>query len=246
LSLRKKINIVILAVYWPLLFVLAHIPIPQVVYEAQVSDKSLHFLAYMILVFLLWSAFCPETRVTPRKKAFWWVIITVICYSAADEVLQSYVGRMCDFRDFLANLAGASTAMLLMSVCTFWPSLLVVTATAIFLLVNLARTNIADLMLHVSVAFYVLSYALFTTIWIAYLKRRNTTKLSRLRYSAIVAIVPLTLLTIVEAYSVMLGRYFGSLRLLASLAGICTVIMIYVIVKSLPMISNRKSLTTHS
>lgn len=239
-------NIVILAVYWPLLFVLAHIPIPQVVYKAQVSDKSLHFLAYMVLVFLLWSAFCPETRPSPRKKAFWWVIIGVICYSAADEVLQSYVGRTCDFRDFLANLAGASTAMLLMSVCTFWPSLLVVTATAIFLLVNLASKNIADLMLHVSVAFYVLSYALFTTIWIAYLKRRNKTKLSRLRYFGFAAIVPLTLLTVVEASSVMLGKYFGSLRLLASLTGICTVIMIYVIIKSLPMLTNNKGLTTHS
>jgi hypothetical protein len=200
----------------------------------------------MILVFLLWSVFCPETRVTPRKKAFWWVIITVICYSAADEVLQSYVGRTCDFRDFLANLAGASTAMLLMSVCTFWPSLLIVTATAIFLLVNLARTNIADLMLLVSAAFYVLSYAFFTTIWIAYLMHRNTTKLSKPLYFAFVAIVPLALLTVVEVSSIMLGKYFGPLRLLTSLAGICIVIMIYVIVKSLPTIANRKSLTTGS
>jgi hypothetical protein len=101
-------------------------------------------------------------------------------------------------------------------------------------------------MLYVSVAFYVLSYALFTTIWIAYLKRRNKTKLSRLSYFGFVAIVPLTLLTVVEAYSVMLGKYFGPLRLLTSLAGICTVIMISVIVKSLPMISNRKSPTTGS
>ena len=246
MSLRKKINIVILAVYWPLLFVVAHIPIPQVVYEAQVSDKSLHFLAYLILVFLLWFAFCPDTRVNPRNKAFWWVIIIMISYSAADEVLQSYVGRMCDLKDFLANLAGISTAMLLMSLCTFWPSLLVVTATAIFLLVNLANTNIADLMLLVSVAFYVVSYAVFTIFWIAYLKQRNTTKLSKLRYFGFVAIVPFALLTVVEASSVMLGKYFGSFRLITSLVGICIVITFYIIVKSLPITSNRKSPTTGS
>ncbi len=200
----------------------------------------------MILVFLLWFTFCPKTRVNPRKKAFWWIIITVICYSAADEILQSYVGRTCDFQDFLANMAGASTAMLLMSVCTFWPSLLIVTATTIFLLVNLARTNIADLMLYVSVGFYVVSYALFTTIWITYLKHRNTKKLSRLRYFGFVAIVPLALLTVVEVSSIMLGKYFGSLRVLTSLAGIFIVIMICIIVKSLPIISNRKTLTNHS
>ena len=53
LSLRRKLTVIVLALYWPSLFILAHIPIPKVVREADVSDKSLHFLAYLLLTFLL-------------------------------------------------------------------------------------------------------------------------------------------------------------------------------------------------
>ncbi len=54
LTRRQKITIAVLVIYWIVLVILAHIPIPQMVYQARVSDKWLHFLAYLNLVFLLW------------------------------------------------------------------------------------------------------------------------------------------------------------------------------------------------
>ncbi len=52
LSRQQKVTIISLVSYWLTLFILTHIPIPLFVREAGVSDKSLHLLAYLILVFL--------------------------------------------------------------------------------------------------------------------------------------------------------------------------------------------------
>jgi len=67
-SWQQKIIIILLAFYWPILFILAHIPIPQYVRKAGVSDKSLHFLAYLILTFLLWFAIRPDEKVKWRSN----------------------------------------------------------------------------------------------------------------------------------------------------------------------------------
>src|SRR4030042_647093 len=99
LSRRQKLTIISLLVYWPGVFILAHIPIPQLVYKAQVSDKSLHFLVYLVLVFLLWFTISPDKKVNWRKAAAWWVLFVVVWYGVVDEVLQGYVGRSCDIID---------------------------------------------------------------------------------------------------------------------------------------------------
>ncbi|GAG33646.1 unnamed protein product, partial [marine sediment metagenome] len=146
LSRRQKLIIISLLVYWPGIFILAHIPIPRLVYKAQVSDKGIHFLAYLILVFLLWFAISPNKKVSWRKAAVWWVLLVVVWYGVVDELLQGYVGRSCDVMDFFANLVGTLAGLILFSFFTFWPVLLVVVGTTIFTLTNLARANMADLL----------------------------------------------------------------------------------------------------
>jgi len=75
---RQKAVVAVLVLYWPTLFVLAHIPVPQVVRRAHVYDKSLHLLAYMILTFLLWSAIKPLERVCWRRAAVWCLLAGVV------------------------------------------------------------------------------------------------------------------------------------------------------------------------
>ena len=94
LSRRQKLTIISLLFYWPGVFILAHIPIPQLVYKAQVSDKSLHFLAYLVLVFLLWFAISPNKKVNWRKAAVWWILFVVVLYGVVDELLQGYKKSM--------------------------------------------------------------------------------------------------------------------------------------------------------
>ena len=166
LSLRQKLIIISLLLYWPAIFVLAHIPIPQLVYKAQVSDKTLHLITYLILVFLLWFAVSPDKKVNWGKAAVWWVFLIMAGYGGVDELLQGYVGRSCDIKDFLANLVGVSGGLILFSFLTFWPALLAVTGITIFCLTNLARANLTELVPVTNAMFHLLAYAVFTMLWI--------------------------------------------------------------------------------
>jgi len=169
LSVRQKVTIILLLFYWPAIFILAHIPIPRLVYKAQVSDKGIHFLAYLILVFLLWFAISPNKKVSWRKAAVWWVLLVVIWYGVFDEWLQGYVGRNPDVMDFFADLAGALTSLILLSVFTFWPAALLVTGTIIFGITNITRANLAELVPVTNAIFYLFAYAIFSMLWICYM-----------------------------------------------------------------------------
>jgi len=89
-SRRQKVTIILLVFYCLSFFILAHIPEPDLVSKAGVSDKGLHFLAYLILVFLLWFTISPDQKVVWRKAVVWWVFIVLTGYGAVDELLQGF------------------------------------------------------------------------------------------------------------------------------------------------------------
>ena len=164
---RQKLTIISLLFYWPSLFILAHIPIPLFVRRAGVSDKSLHFLAYLILVFLLWFAITPDRKVNWRRATVWWILFVVVWYGVIDELLQGFVaGRSCDVRDFFVDVAGTLTGLILFSFLTFWPAALSVAAIFIFGITNVSRANLADLLPVASALFYLFAYAVFTMLWL--------------------------------------------------------------------------------
>jgi VanZ family protein len=225
LKLRQKLTIFVLVLYWPALFYSSHIPIPTWVYKARVSDKSLHLLAYLILVFLLWFSVSAEVKVSWRRARAWWVLIVVGCYGAIDELLQSYVGRTCDLADFLANMAGTFAGLFMFMFLTFWTALLVVTGTAVFLLTTLARTNISELQPVASVLFYFFAYALFTTLWIRHLRLVLVPKAPKLKWLLAAAAPPAVFLLVVKLFSVVLGKAFSSRNVIISFLGIAAVII---------------------
>ncbi|MHC4574352.1 MAG: VanZ family protein [Planctomycetota bacterium] len=224
LSLRQKVIVVLLLIYWPALFILAHIPIPQLVYRAQVSDKSLHVLAYLILVFLLGFAIGSEERVNLRKGTIWWVLAAVVGYAVIDEWLQGYVGRMCDITDFLANLAGVLTGLILFAFLTFWPALLVVTGIAVFLLTNLARANPAELLPVTSVLFYLFGYGFFTLLWVRHLHFSLSLKAPEPKWLAAASALPAGFLLTVKLFSIILGKTFAMSSVILSAVGIAAVV----------------------
>jgi VanZ family protein len=225
LSRRQKLTIISLLVYWPGVFILAHIPIPQLVYKAQVSDKSLHFLAYLVLVFLLWFTISPDKKVNWRKTAVWWVLFVVIWYGVIDEVLQGYVGRSCDATDFLADLAGTLAGLILFSFFTFWPLLLVVTGTAIFILTNLIRANLDELLPVTNAMFHLFGYGLFTMLWIQYIHLFLPMKKAPKPKWIITALaLPIGFLLIVKSFSIIFGKDFGGKDVIVAIAGITAVV----------------------
>jgi len=224
LSLRQKLTIISLLIYWPGIFILAHMPIPQLVYKARVSDKVLHCLVYLILVFLLWFAINPDRKVNWRKAAVWWILLVVVWYGAVDEWLQAYVGRNPAVMDFLANLAGTLTGLILFSFFAFWSALLVVTAITIFLLTNLARANIAVLLPITNAAFHLFAYAFFTMLWIRHVNHFLTLKVTSPKWLIVALALPIGFLSVVKLFSVISGRYFGVQDVIISAAAITAVV----------------------
>ena len=230
-SRRKKLTIVALVFYWPTLFILAHIPIPDVVREAEVSDKTLHFLAYLLLVFLFWSAVASSDKVNWRRATAWWVLLVTVSYGAIDELLQSYgVGRSCDIMDFFADVAAVITGLILLSVLTFWPALLVLTGTAIFSLTNLARANLADLLPITNTMFHVSAYAFFTMLWLQNLRLFLQPRASKPTWIVLALSLPFGFLLAVKLFSAILGKDFIILDVIVSAAGIAAVIVAYLFI----------------
>ena len=225
LSHRQKLTIISLLFYWPVIFILAHVPIPLFVRRAGVSDKSLHFLAYLILVFLLWFAISPDRKVNWRKAAVWWILLVMVWYGAFDEWLQVYVGRNPDVMDFFADLVGALAGLILLSIFSFWSASLVVTGITIFLLTNLARANPAELLPITNAVFHPFAYGFFTMLWIRHIHHFLSMKAPQPKWLIVASALPIAFLLSVKLFSVISGRYFGVWDVIISIVGIAAVVV---------------------
>jgi len=228
LSLQRKITVIVLALYWPALFIFAHIPIPEVVLEADVSDKSLHFLAYLILTFFLWFSIRGDQKVHWRKAAAWWILLLMVGYGVVDELLQGVVaGRNCDVRDFFVDVAGTLVGLILFSFVAFWPAALIVAGVFIFGMTNVSRANVAEMLPVTSAVFYLIVYAVFTMLWLKSLKyywpRLGSRRIS-IQWVMLALAAPVVLLLTVKLASVALDRTFILRDMLISGAGIGVVV----------------------
>jgi len=225
LSRQQKVIIISLVSYWLTLFILTHIPIPQLVREAGVSDKSLHFLAYLILTFLLWFTISPGKKVNWRWPAVWWVLFVIVAYAILDEWLQGYVrGRSRDVMDLVANLAGTLTGLILFSFFTFWPVALLVMGATIFGLTNITRANLADVMPITNAMFHLFAYPIFALLWVRYVQLFLLPRPPEPKWLITALAAPIGLLLAVKLFSVILGKDFALPDIIISAGGIAVVI----------------------
>jgi VanZ family protein len=228
LSHQQKITACVLALFWPALFVLSHIPIPNVVREADVSDKSLHFLAYLILTFLLWSVVSGNQKVNWRRAAPWLVLFVIVLYGILDEWLQGYVaGRSCDVRDFFSDLAGALAGLILSSFLTFWPAGLAVTATFIFGVTNVTRANLANLLPVTNMVFHLFAYAILTVQWIQCIYLFLALRAPKTKWLLLAIAGPTGYLMIVKLFSVFNGKDIVILDIIISFGAIAAVVTLF-------------------
>jgi len=218
-----------LAIYWPALFIFAHIPVPKVVQESDISDKSLHFLAYLILVFLLWFTVGDGKRMNWRRASPWWVFLIMVAYGIVDEWLQSYaVGRTCDAWDFLADLASTFTGLVLFSFLSFWPAGLAVTAIMIFGVADMSRADLTDMLPAASAAFHLFAYAVLTTFWVQCLRLltpRNHLRQNPVKWLTAALAAPIGLVLTVKLFSVALEKDFAVPDMVISIGAIVAVVV---------------------
>ena len=226
-SRRQKLIIISLLMYWPIIFILAHIPIPPLVRKAGVSDKIIHFVAYLVLVFLLWFAISPDRKVTWRRTTAWWVFFGAVCYGIIDELLQGVVvGRSCDAMDFLADLAGVLTGLILFAFFTFWPAFLVVTGITVFALTNLTRVNLADLLPPAAnLAFYLFAYGFFAALWIQNMHLFSSLRAPKIKWLIVASALPMSFLVAVKLFSIVAGRDFRQRDIIIAAVGIAAVVV---------------------
>jgi hypothetical protein len=226
--LRKQLTLMSVIIYWPAIFFLTHTPLPRVAYQANLSDKNLHFMVYFILVFLLWGTIKPDSKVTWSQPAVWIILTVTVWYGVMDEWLQGFVhGRTADVHDFFADLAGTLTSLAILSILTFWPALITMSAMAVFVCVNSVGADITQLLPVTSTFLNPLIFSCFTGLTLycvqtAKIRHFNTVK-EEFRW-LLPVLLPGTLLTIVKVGGYLLhGLQNSRDSLLSGLAIIVTV-----------------------
>ena len=165
------------------------------------------------------------------------MLAVIVWYGAIDEWLQGRVGRNADIHDFYADLLGAVFGLLLLSVFSFWPALLIASASVIFGMTNLSRVTMIGGSALINSSFYFLSYMFFALAWIQYMDRnvfvRKYCKKAA-GWFAIASGLPLLLLGFVKACSFFMDRPIYLVDTLTSVAAIaCAVAVSYFVTKML-------------
>jgi VanZ family protein len=115
MTLTRRILWTLTVSYWLVIFTATHLPPAYLVGAPALSDKLVHFLAYLALSFLVGTTFYLAFP-TRRRIMPWAVIVLAAAYGAFDEVTQGLVRRTPDLHDWYADCAGAVAAALVLYV----------------------------------------------------------------------------------------------------------------------------------
>ncbi len=101
--------------YWGVVSVANILP-PDTLQKFQFYDKAEHFIAYMLLtVFIFFSCAVEEKFRYLHRHPFFAAFLFIALYGMINELIQLYVpGRSCDFYDWLADMTGASAALIIL------------------------------------------------------------------------------------------------------------------------------------
>ena len=206
LTRRQKTTTISLLLYWCGIFILTHISavnVSHMVLPKYLSDKTLHYLAYLLLVFLLWFAINPQKKVKWHQATVWWIIFIVVWYGVADEWLQGYVGRDPDVKDFYADMAGAFSSLVLLTIFSFGSAVLVVTGIFIFILTNLTEISIAQDLPTINALMIFFSYGFFAILWQRYMHHYIRPKSPQIKWLLIALATPLGLLITMQLFGLV-------------------------------------------
>lgn len=97
--------------YWAAIFVATHVPLRGVKLPVSGGDKLLHFLFFFVLALLGGRVALTGGQRLARSWPFIWFGVYTF-YGAADELLQSLVGRTPAIGDWVADSCGALAGLL--------------------------------------------------------------------------------------------------------------------------------------
>lgn len=186
----------------------------------------MHVMAFFVLTFLMWFALNPYQKVRWSRLKTWIVPGFVIVYSAVDEILQSYVGRSADVLDFLSNLVGLLAGLCILSIFSFWPALLVLSAGFIFVVSTLSQLPGLYPQYYLNYLFHFTAYGAFALIWLQYIERYTSHKPGNTAWIVFSLLLPVGLLMLIKGVSPLFGHSVNGLEIAAALVGICSAILV--------------------
>ena len=237
---RHKITIFLLVSYWIALIIFAHIQVPDSVRSANISDKALHVLAYLVLTFFLWFSIKPHEKVKWHKIHVWLVFLIITGYGAIDEVIQSFVGRTCDVLDIAANISGILLSLFILTFLSFRTAVLLVSAIVIFGITNVTKTNLTDIFPLANTTFQLFTYTIFTFFWLLNLNIFFSKKPSPVQWLTQAIGFPACFLIIILIFSILAGK---DMKLFDMLVPAFTIIAVISIGFLKMIINNSKDIT---
>lgn len=92
---------------------LTHMPRPPTQLTAHIWDKYLHGCGYFLYAALIYTA---AGLTFPRLRGLALILVLLLAlWAAADEITQPLFGRDCDIFDWVADMIGVLTAVVLLS-----------------------------------------------------------------------------------------------------------------------------------
>jgi len=221
-STRQKAAFAVLLFYWPTIFILTHIFLPQsILAQMRASDKALHFLVYFILIILFWFSLSTENKADLRNKKVWMIFLVLIAYGAADEWLQGlYANRTRDFGDFVSNVAGVAAGLAIICIFSFWPAALLSTASAIVIFTTAVRIQLTGQLAFLRPVFLLLSFGFFTFLCQAFFTYFRPLKSSLLIQLIVPPALALALVAFVKLLSLITSRAFELQDIILSITAI--------------------------
>ena len=223
---RHKSILIALGIYWPFIFWLTHIPVPDIARQSGMSDKTMHVMAYFALTFLIWFAINPYEKVKWNRKKVWILLAIVIWYGAMDEYLQGRVGRSADVLDFIADLFGVVLGLGILSIFGFWSALLTASAVFVFVISNKSHLLMLYPQYHLNTAFHLTAYMAFALIWIQHAERYSSIRFGSLSWLAYSISVPVALLVVIMGTAPLWDHPIWWVDVATALFGIVSAVLI--------------------
>lgn len=223
---RHRYILLSLGIYWPALFVLTHIQVPQIAAQSGMSDKTMHGLAYLVLTFFVWLAVSPYQKIQWTQKKVWLVIAAIACYGAADEWLQSRLGRQMEFLDWIGNIKGMLLALGILTFLNFWPALLAVSTIFIFCISNLSCLLMLYPQFYLNTAFHLTAYTSLALLWMQHLDRYKPRSRTNPLWPIWAVSLPLLLLAAVKIAGQYWDKPFWWVDAATAVFGICAAVLV--------------------
>jgi|GEM_PF-2199276 len=227
ISKEKKFFTAILIFYWIGIFFATHIPIPYWTRRMGVSDKIMHFAAYLVLALLLWLSTSFEKKANWKKIRPWLLMGIVAVYCISDELSQYFMrGRSVDPYDLIANILGATAAMTLVTIIPSQHAAMALFVICPVFLPALVRSTLIAQGSMVEIAAYSTSFVIITIAWIQYFSSVYKLNPKQLKYIPIFFAGPVGTAAILKIYAMLTNKPMGKAAILSAFAAIILTLII--------------------